>query len=85
MNRCESFGMSQTHVARRANICTVHLGEVERGKSSASADVLEDVAVALPLDVAEVLCAFRVVPTRAAAAFFDAGRMRAALTVTGEA
>jgi ribosome-binding protein aMBF1 (putative translation factor) len=77
--RREGLGLPLSHIATRVNVSIVHLSEVERGRKGASASVLEEVAVVLGLDVAEVLCSFRVVPDRIAASFFNAERMRAAL------
>lgn len=77
--RREELGLPLSHIATRVNVSVVHLSEVERGRKGASASVLEEVALVLGLDVAQVLCAFRVVPDRIAAAFFNAERMRDAL------
>ncbi len=57
----------------------VPAGDVERGKCSICFDLAARLAVVLDLDLAEILCAFRVVPEHAAARFFDVDRMRAAL------
>lgn len=77
----ESRGLTILYVATRAKISGVHLSDIERGMTGVSVEIVEDVATVLGLDVAEVLCAFRVVPQRAAAKFFDAERMRKALEV----
>lgn len=82
--RREACGLTIVEVADRAKVSSIHLGEVERGKKGASAEVLVDVATALRMDLAAVCCAFRVVPERAAAAFFDPDRMRAALNGGGQ-
>jgi transcriptional regulator with XRE-family HTH domain len=77
--RREELQLTLSYIADRVRVSSVHLSEVERGRSGASADLLEAWALAIGLDVAEVLCAFRVVPDRVAAEFFDPDRMRAAL------
>lgn len=66
-------------VGRRIGVCVPHLSAVERGRMGVSGEVAEAWALAIGLDPALVLCAFRVVPRRAAEAFFNVDRMRAAL------
>lgn len=78
-SRREELGWTLTKVGNIVGVCIVHLSEVERGRKGASASVLEDWAKAIGLDTAEVLCAFRVVPDRVSARFFDPARMREAL------
>jgi hypothetical protein len=76
-------GMSIAAVRDAAGLSVGHLSLVERGKSGISPDALVAWATVLGLDPAVVLCAFRVVPERCAAAFFDPDRMRAALAGGG--
>lgn len=83
--RREKLGLTLAFVARRINVCNVHLSDVERGRKGISADVAEAWAKALALPVAEVCCAFRVVPEAAAERFFDPDRMREALAQKGGA
>lgn len=82
--RRESLGLSIGDVSRRlGGVTVVFLAYVERGESGVGADIAERWAHIIGLDPAEVLCAFRVVPERAAAAFYDPDRMRAALAGGG--
>ncbi len=80
----DHFTLSIGDVSRALDgVTVVFLAEVERGESGVGADIAERWAGVIGLDPAEVLCAFRVIPERAAAAFFDADRMRAALAGGG--
>ncbi len=82
--RREALTLSIGDVSRALDgVTVVFLAEVERGESGVGADIAERWAGVIGLDPAEVLCAFRVIPERAAAAFFDADRMRAALAGGG--
>ena len=70
-------------VAARVGCSHVFIGEIERGASTLPVDMAEEICAMLDLDLAAVLCAFRLVPERAAEAFFDIERMRAALAAGG--
>lgn len=72
-------GVTLLEIQRRVGISAGHASLVERGLCGTSAETLERWAAVVGLDPAAVLCAFRLVPERAAAAFFDVERMRAAL------
>ncbi len=61
----------------------VFLGEIERGEAGLPVALAYALADTYGMDIAVVLCAFRVVPDAAAERFFDVDRMRAALA--GEA
>lgn len=77
--RRESQGKSLRQLADLTDRSHGYIGDVERGKCSICFDLAARLAVVLDLDLAEILCAFRVVPEHAAARFFDVDRMRAAL------
>lgn len=77
--RRESLDMSMRRLAELTERSHGYIGDVERGACSICFDLAERFAVVLGLDLAVILCAFRVVPEHAAAAFFDVDRMRAAL------
>ena len=82
--RRESQGKSLRQLADLTERSHGYIGDVERGKCSICFDLATRLAVVLDLDLAEILCAFRVVPEHAAAAFFDVDRMRAALAGGGQ-
>lgn len=46
---------SQEKLAEKANISTKYLGEVERGESSISAVLLNDISVALNVSISELM------------------------------
>jgi transcriptional regulator with XRE-family HTH domain len=48
-------GFSQEKLAEKANISTKYLGEVERGESSISAVLLNDISVALNVSISELM------------------------------
>lgn len=75
----EARDLTLAQVGQRLNASPDRLSVMERGKADIAPTLLEAWAIAIGLDPAEVLCAFRVVPDRAAARFFDPDRMRAAL------
>ena len=77
--RRETARITLRGLAEKTGRSHVFLGAIERGESVVSVDLAARLAVVLDLDLAEILCAFRVVPEHAAARFFDVDRMRAAL------
>ena len=72
-------GLSLRAVAEKVGKSHVFIGDVERGISALPIDLVPRMCDVLNLDPADVLCAFRLVPERAAAKFFDPDRMREAL------
>jgi transcriptional regulator with XRE-family HTH domain len=76
--------LSRRALADKVGCSHVFLGDVAHGKNVVSASLAERLSAALNLDLAVILCAFRVVPEHAAAAFFDVDRMRAALAGGGQ-
>lgn len=82
--RREALGMSMRRLAERVDRSHGYIGDVERGDCTICFDLAGRFATALDLDLAVILCAFRVVPEHAAAAFFDVDRMRAALAGGGQ-
>jgi len=48
-------GFSQEKLAEKANISTKYLGEVERGESSISAVLLNDISIALNVSISELM------------------------------
>lgn len=48
-------GFSQEKLAEKANISTKYLGEVERGESSISAVLLNDISLALNVSISELM------------------------------
>jgi len=46
---------SQEKLAEKANISTKYLGEVERGESSISAVLLNDISIALNVSISELM------------------------------
>jgi len=72
-------GLSLRDVAAKVERSHVFLGCIERGDSAMPIEMAPGLCEVLGLDIAVVLCAFRLVPDVAAERFFDVDRMRAAL------
>lgn len=77
-------GLTLRGVAALTDKSHVFLGEIERGTSPLPISLAPRLALVLGMDLAELLCAFRLVPEAAAERFFDPERMRAALAGGGQ-